>query len=505
MSELIHSPALLSMNLFLATAVGYCALWYFSRPYRGPGMWACGAVLNAFGVLIDNARFTVDVLGNPGQALQLAGEITLVVGVLRFLCLPPPWWLVSMAAGAICAALSANWRENSMADTVASAVYWLLSSVAFALASYALWSTRSEPGLRAVRRLVAVFFGLLAVVILASGLAQFKLRLHGEQGDIARQFLNLMVYDVGIPIFVITLLGLALLAMRRILLDSQRHADAAKANARLFESLMTAANAGVLLVRDGLVIDANKMTENLFRRPLDTFVGQPLAALFSEHPQLVSGPAAPMHQTCTIEAMRSDGQSFAAALSVVALEDGGQVVEVRDVSEQKRLEEELRRLASQDSLTGALTRRAFAERANIEFQRSRRLESSLCLAILDLDHFKRINDSFGHAAGDQVLRNFAQLMKEQTRSTDVFARFGGEEFVLLLPDTGVDEGATLLERLRDIWSREQLQSPGGTIQSTMSAGIILVGPDGSLEDWTAKADAALYQAKSEGRNRVVRG
>jgi len=163
----------------------------------------------------------------------------------------------------------------------------------------------------------------------------------------------------------------------------------------------------------------------------------------------------------------------------------------------------LGRLAREDELTGLANRRHTLKEATLAFDSIREQGSNLTLAILDLDHFKRVNDAFGHAAGDFVLREFARIARENVRGTDVLGRWGGEEFLLVMPDTALDVGLAAVERIREAAARVQ----GGPLPAghnvTVSAG--LANDDGrskSLDDLIAEADGALYEAKRSGRNRV---
>ncbi|APW42700.1 GGDEF domain-containing protein [Rhodoferax saidenbachensis] len=164
----------------------------------------------------------------------------------------------------------------------------------------------------------------------------------------------------------------------------------------------------------------------------------------------------------------------------------------------ERVREEFEKLASRDSLTGILTRRAWNSVAQTEMERSQRHGRSLSLATMDLDYFKRINDSHGHLAGDQALLDFARLVGRHLRRHDQFGRMGGEEFVLLLPETSLQEAASVAERIRLSVQNAQSVAP-----FTVSMGLTtLVPEDLSVDMLLARADAALYRAKAKGRNRV---
>jgi diguanylate cyclase len=166
----------------------------------------------------------------------------------------------------------------------------------------------------------------------------------------------------------------------------------------------------------------------------------------------------------------------------------------------KRIEE----LAELDELTGSFNRRSIMRMLDEEIARSERNGSPCSVALIDLDHFKRVNDTYGHPTGDEVLRTFAITMFANIRSVDRFGRYGGEEFLLVLPDLPNDGAARALDRLRAIvadldWSAF---SPG--MQVTLSAGVATLNPDETTDNFLARADSALYAAKAQGRNRIAR-
>ena len=167
--------------------------------------------------------------------------------------------------------------------------------------------------------------------------------------------------------------------------------------------------------------------------------------------------------------------------------------------------EQIRQLATHDDLTGLLNRRAMLDRMQLEQRRSLRSGSPLLIAQLDIDHFKVVNDTHGHAAGDLVLQSFADTVRRNVRDTDVLARWGGEEFVLLLCDTPAADAVTLMERLRQAVQAMQVPVPqsGGPITVTVSIGLARHTPADPLAGTLERADRALYAAKAGGRNRVV--
>lgn len=159
--------------------------------------------------------------------------------------------------------------------------------------------------------------------------------------------------------------------------------------------------------------------------------------------------------------------------------------------------------ARTDPLTGLLNRRAFFERAQEEQNRSARHGNPLTVIMLDIDHFKHINDSYGHDLGDQALTGLAELLREQLRSIDLLARLGGEEFVILLPDTDLIAASRIAERLRLATSQQVFARSSGTPFSfTVSQGVALRLPDEEISATLIRADHGLYAAKASGRNQV---
>lgn len=185
---------------------------------------------------------------------------------------------------------------------------------------------------------------------------------------------------------------------------------------------------------------------------------------------------------------------------------------VRIHTKLKRLQDELREKNNQlqtlsitDALTGLVNRRYLMTRLQEEVQRAERHATPLAVVMVDLDHFKRVNDTHGHAAGDRVLQNVASLLAESVRATDLVARFGGEELTLVLPHTGLIGALQLTETLRQKLAEQAHEVEGATLQQTVSMGLAAwegQGPALSVEGLLKQADDALYRAKQGGRNRV---
>lgn len=177
-----------------------------------------------------------------------------------------------------------------------------------------------------------------------------------------------------------------------------------------------------------------------------------------------------------------------------------------DITEKKELEYALARQAAVDELTGLPNRRDGMAKLEILHKDSERKKRPYCIAMIDIDHFKRINDLYGHNNGDIVLKVFSNLVRTTFRSSDICFRYGGEEFVVLLPETDLDDGFTVVERLRQTWACKQLTlSDCQSVYSTVSIGLTqyLANNDISFEQLLKASDKALYDAKNGGRNRTV--
>lgn len=204
---------------------------------------------------------------------------------------------------------------------------------------------------------------------------------------------------------------------------------------------------------------------------------------------------------------RKNGLAFPVRLIATPVHrDGhivGAVVAFEDISERKAMEDEMLRLATTDPLTGAANRRRFLERLEEERARVGRYDDPAALLMLDLDHFKQVNDAHGHAAGDMVLRHFTNLARPMLRRTDLFGRLGGEEFGVLLTSTDLPGAVEFAERFRLQVAHNPAQAGDSPIPITVSIGVTEIGRgDDGPDCILARADEALYRAKRNGRNTV---
>jgi len=263
----------------------------------------------------------------------------------------------------------------------------------------------------------------------------------------------------------------------------------------------------------------NQAASRIFGYTPDEAIGQPLEMLIPErfrkrHPDYVrnfqrSGDTMrAMESRVEISALRKDGSEFLAEISLAKFSAGG-ILEfcafIRDISEHMRLIDELYLRASTDPLTGLYNRHHLSEVAIKELARARRTSRPTAAMLIDLDDFKKINDFYGHSTGDRVLQEAARICRRQSRQSDIAARWGGEEFVLLLPDTDINNAMHQAERiLKDMRALHTGIDRLRDHRITASIGVsMLNGTKDSFEALVERADQAMYVAKNMGKNRVV--
>jgi diguanylate cyclase (GGDEF)-like protein len=265
---------------------------------------------------------------------------------------------------------------------------------------------------------------------------------------------------------------------------------------------------GVLVLdAQNRVVDINRAAQQATGAPHTSPIGRPLEQVFTAwadligkscdasetQAEIVVGEAAQRHLDLRILPLLNQRHALV-----------GRLIVWRDITELKRTQAELQRLATSDELTQVHNRRHFLDLAQAELARTIRFSHPMALVFIDIDRFKEINDTLGHAGGDQALAAIAKLCLAQIRAIDIFARLGGEEFVLLLPETDSQTAALVAERLRQAVSQTPITHGGHAITATISLGVATVsGGQSTLELLMQRADQALYSAKQAGRNRVA--
>ncbi len=271
----------------------------------------------------------------------------------------------------------------------------------------------------------------------------------------------------------------------------------------LFESMAD----GVIVVdRQSRIIDLNPAARDLLPEFEHSPIGEPLSVWLPEITNLeqhASGPVSSLelslsHQGLNhvydVRVSQIDGQ----------IPESGRFYVFRDVTNRKQLETELKYLSITDPLTGVYNLRHFLDLGRVEVSKSHRHDEPFSIILADIDHFKKVNDQYGHLVGDQVLQSISQLFVKNIRIEDIFARYGGEEFILGLPKTNYDQAILLAERLRKSIEENTHQTDSGPIQLTISMGVATLNhqTNMALRRLIDRADQGLYIAKASGRNCV---
>ncbi|HRD64835.1 MAG TPA: sensor domain-containing diguanylate cyclase [Candidatus Competibacter sp.] len=215
----------------------------------------------------------------------------------------------------------------------------------------------------------------------------------------------------------------------------------------------------------------------------------------------------PMQSRASVVGLRADGTEVPLEVAIAKIRVGPEIemtAVIRDISERARLIEELSRAATQDSLTGLYNRRFITKILNKELERCRRFDRILGIAMIDLDNFKNINDMHGHLFGDKVLKIVAEILSKNIREVDVICRWGGEEFVVLLPETNLEMLISWAERVCKLLASTVIrQDNEQTTNITASFGVMATsGKKETIDTLIEKADKALYRAKERGKNQV---
>ncbi|KAB2951633.1 diguanylate cyclase [Heliorestis acidaminivorans] len=272
---------------------------------------------------------------------------------------------------------------------------------------------------------------------------------------------------------------------------------------KVFESIKDAV---IVLDKEQKILDYNPAAKAFFQKLDKKAIGQNLDELFQDQVELVKAVDKGVDSTITFQ-VKDRPHYYDLKLSALTNQKGeeiGRIIVLSDITKQVAVTEEFKWMASHDELTGIYNRRVFFEYGNHELERLKRNKLPLSLIMFDIDHFKRVNDTYGHQAGDVVLQKVAEVVKKNIRACDLFARFGGEEFVILLADVTPQKTMAVAEKLRVALEAMEVTTEGVLIKVTSSfgvSGVEAVGQE-SLDVLIAQADQALYEAKARGRNRV---
>jgi diguanylate cyclase (GGDEF)-like protein/PAS domain S-box-containing protein len=261
----------------------------------------------------------------------------------------------------------------------------------------------------------------------------------------------------------------------------------------------------------GTITGVNAAAEQVTGVTRDALIGTGFVEHFTEPQQAAAGLETALEQGVLRDFPLSMRQSCGTVTELLfnisvyrtpAGEIGGILAAGRDVTKQKAAERELARLATTDTLTGVANRGHFMELAEREIMRAHRYRHPVVLLSLDVDHFKSINDTYGHAAGDETLRRLVAVLRRQLRETDTIGRIGGEEFLILLPETVAHDALAVAERVRQAVAQMAVRAVGHSFTMTVSMGLAALVEGESLQRALVRVDHALYEAKRSGRNRV---
>lgn len=486
----------LAAILFLAARLG--------PRYAGTLWWAWGQALIAGGLLLRNlggpsplGKFAITV----SLTLLATGTCGLYVGLLRFFGrrerkLPLIVMLVAFFAWSAYFSFAAN-----LIHIRGDALY-AVDVVVLPLCAWVAWR-HGRGAVRASSVLLAAVFSVMAIVYLALLVASIA---KGTSTD--------PLFKANAPLvlaYASTLVGSMLWTFGFVLMVNQKlQGEWAQEAANLATVFATSPDAAALTrMVDGKIIDVNvgfTETSGYSREEAlaNSSIGLGLWVDSTERERLLSELA--KHESCkefSAQMRRKDGTVMDCLVTAHVLELGGEPFlfsVTRDVSEQRRMEAALLRQATTDDLTGLANRRHFfATAADLQADDSS-AKAPLTIVLIDIDGFKAINDTYGHAVGDKAVQSFGRDLREGVGASGVVARLGGDEFGLLLPECDVEQAREIVERIRQTIALRTLDIDGQHVSLTFSAGI--AAATGSADVALAQADRALYQAKASGRNRV---
>lgn len=512
--------------IFATQTIAVFIQYRVNKTYNGFGLWLVGAVLQAFGFLLMltlsiKSIWFLSIFANP---MVFLGLIFLNIGIKKYLEIPVRKWLsASLFTIFIIFYYYFMFINNSISGR--SIVISSSTAVLSILTAYIIYKNKKRhfSGSADFTAFVFFAFGLLhaAMVIVTC---------------ILPPIYSYQVYTaepIRFILFIIPVVGSMLWTFGFIIMVNQRlNAENLEEKEKL-EMIFNLSPDVKLITRksDGLFVNVNAGFLLMTGYTKEETIGKSTLSInFWNSATDRKGFISDLTSNGTVENKeyffkRKDGSLFIGTISasIITINDQEHIVSViHDITKRKHAEQKIRDLVQQlkaeknvaqqnaitDSLTGLSNRRYFDESLRTEFYRGKRSGSPLSVIILDIDHFKKFNDTYGHLAGDDCLRHVSAVLKKAAaRSYDIVARYGGEEFVLIMPDTEKNGASKLAEQIRkDV---EELAIPHSTSETaacvTVSLGVVTVSATNipEAEQIIALADEALYEAKLSGRNRII--
>lgn len=279
-----------------------------------------------------------------------------------------------------------------------------------------------------------------------------------------------------------------------------------------YRCLCKASSECIIITENGVIVEANTVVAQVLGYTLPEIIGMEVTEIFAPKVQEAyprfqqSGKGDDIGRTIELTALKKGGKEFPIEMSLSAIQIEGQwcaIAVIRDITERKKMEAELRRLATTDALTGVSNRRGFMEKVEHELRRAQRYGNPFTMIMVDIDHFKSINDNYGHQVGDLVLQKMALTIKSALRKSDIFGRIGGEEFSIVLMETEPDTAISISERIRSRIEALSIHTGKETVHITISIGLTFFREGDDISTVSNRSDEALYAAKENGRNCVV--
>lgn len=518
--------------LWLCQTAALIVQYRIGKVYRGMGWWLIAVIVQSVGfwtmlAVMFPPIYVLAMFGNP---LMYLGQIFLIVGILKFLDRPVPVRMLSAIYASF--VLSYYWflfvDANLSARTAVCNAF--IGFLALATAAYLF--RRKKPQFASAANFTALvffIFGLIEFIILLSNSLPSR---YSEYSQVKEDPIALLNYIAPIISSVLWTYGLILLVNQRLNGDVQLE----KEKLRLIFNIGPQAEL-ITRMSDSLLVDANNELVNLTGYDRNEALGQKIIDLnLWTTPEDRASYMEELGREGQVDQRefafrRRDGASFVGLTSgrLIVIDDEPHVVtSVLDITARKEIEQkvksllaeknaqyetlsliqdqllkvngELERLSAQDKLTGFFNRHKLTEMLEHEIFRWSRYGNPSTLVMVDIDHFKRINDRFGHLTGDKVLVQLAALLQAKVRKSDFCFRWGGEEFLLLLTETGYEDALLTAEKLR-LFVETSSDFPVESL--TISLGVVTWSEGWTQEEWIHQADMALYQAKEQGRNRVV--